>query len=95
VIGLPPSPGDGVPAERTGSDTMAEQVRGGAEGPQRPVVVTGGVTELALLIPAGELAALEERARREGVTTGQLIRRILRASLADGTAPRRPPCRTG
>jgi len=72
---------------------MLVQARNGAVEAPALVIDTGGVTELALLIPDCELAALEELARRDGVTAGRLIRRLIRAYLAAGTAPRLPSCR--
>ncbi len=42
----------------------------------------GEVTELALLLPARQLAALDEAARRWGLTVGQLLRGLVREFLA-------------
>jgi hypothetical protein len=41
-----------------------------------------GVVELGLLLPGGQAAALEAAAHRCGLTTGQLLRRLLRDFLA-------------
>ena len=35
------------------------------------------VVEVPLLLPRWQIAALEEMARRNGLTTGQLIRRVI------------------
>lgn len=42
------------------------------------------VVELAVLLPAGDLAALEEAACRRGLTPGQVLRRLVREFLGPG-----------
>jgi hypothetical protein len=44
----------------------------------------GGVVELALLLPGGQAAALEEAAYRQGRTVAQVLRSLVREYL---TAP--------
>ena len=47
------------------------------------------VVELSVLLPAGDLAALEEAARRDGLTLGQVVRRLVRKFIgprAEGPA---------
>ena len=39
--------------------------------------------ELPLLMPSWQWAALEEAARRRGLTVGQLVRRLIADSLAE------------
>jgi hypothetical protein len=36
------------------------------------------VAEVSLLLPSSHVAALQERAQREGLTAGQLLRRLVR-----------------
>jgi hypothetical protein len=43
--------------------------------------VGGNVTELVLLLPSWEAAALEEEARRQGLTTGRMLRRLVRNAI--------------
>ena len=43
----------------------------------------GEVVELAFLLPAWEVAALEELARGRGLSTGQLLRGLVRDALRD------------
>ncbi len=66
---------------------MIVQTRSDAEEALAPAIDTGGVTELTLLIPDAEMAALEDCSRRLGVTTGQMIRRVLREYLAASDDP--------
>ncbi len=40
--------------------------------------------ELHLLVPGWQLTALERSARRQGLTVGQLLRRLIGAHLEDG-----------
>jgi hypothetical protein len=49
------------------------------------------VVELAVLLHAEDLAALEEAACRHGLTPGQVIRRLIREFLGPGAE--RPPRR--
>ncbi len=42
--------------------------------------------ELHLLVPGWQLAALERAARRQGLTVGQLLRRLIAAHLEDGAS---------
>jgi hypothetical protein len=49
------------------------------------------VVELAVLLPARDLAALEEAAWRRGLTPGQVIRRLIHAFL--GPKAERTPMR--
>jgi hypothetical protein len=46
----------------------------GALGPEGPP----DVAEISLLVPGWQLAALEDAARARGLTSGQLVRRLLR-----------------
>ena len=46
----------------------------------------GEVIELALLLPPGQVTALERAARREGLTLGQMVRRLIHDFLARPTA---------
>jgi hypothetical protein len=39
------------------------------------------VVELSLLLPAGQLIALETVASNQGLTTGQMLRRLIKAYL--------------
>jgi hypothetical protein len=50
----------------------------------------GEMAEVALLLPAGQAAALEAAARRRGLTTAQLVRQIIRAFLDQFGEPRFP-----
>jgi hypothetical protein len=43
------------------------------------------VMELSLLVPAWQVAALEQAAQAEGVTVAQLLRRVISKSLAQLT----------
>jgi hypothetical protein len=40
------------------------------------------ITEVALLLPSNQVAALERVAHRQGLTVGQFIRRLIGDSLA-------------
>jgi hypothetical protein len=51
----------------------------GASTPGAPP--PGSVVELPLLLPADELPALERAASRQGLTTAQLLRRLIRNFL--------------
>src|SRR5262249_27568759 len=44
------------------------------------------VVELALLLPRWQAEALEDAAHRRGLTTGQMLRRIIGSSLKDRPA---------
>ena len=44
------------------------------------------VVEISALLPGPLAAALEQKARREGLTTGRMVRRILRDALAPAEA---------
>lgn len=44
--------------------------------------------ELRLLMPGWQWAALEEAARRRGLTVGQLLRRLIAAYLAENATHR-------
>ena len=44
------------------------------------------VVELALLLPRWQAEALEDAAHRRGLTTGQLLRKMIGSSLKDRTA---------
>jgi hypothetical protein len=61
--------------------------------PQPPVEPVspgnGEVTELVLLLPVQQVAVLDEAARRWGLTTGQVLRGLIREFLAHPTG--RPP----
>jgi hypothetical protein len=46
------------------------------------VRLDGEMMELVLLLPTGQAAALEHAARRQGLTSGQLTRRLIAAFLA-------------
>jgi hypothetical protein len=48
------------------------------------------MAELVVLLPAEEAAALERAAKQHDLTTGQLVRRLVR----DFLAPALPPPRT-
>jgi len=50
------------------------------------------VTELALLLPAGQARALEREARRRGLTVGQLLRSLVADCLRErgGRRPTAP-----
>jgi hypothetical protein len=52
-----------------------------AEGFLRPDDLGGEVVELPVLLTGRQVAALEEVARRGGLTVAQLVRRILRSHL--------------
>jgi hypothetical protein len=54
-------------------------------------VTEAEVVELAVLLPAGYLAALEEAACQHGLTLGQIIRGLIREFLGPGAE--RPPRR--
>jgi len=54
----------------------------GRESPPRD----GEVIELALLLPSGQVTALERAARCRGLTLGQIVRRLIRDFLAQPTA---------
>jgi hypothetical protein len=43
----------------------------------------GGVVELALLLPARQAAALERAAHQQGLTVGQVLRRLVRDFLRE------------
>jgi len=43
----------------------------------------GGVVELALLLPARQAAALERAAHQQGLTIGQVLRRLVRDFLRE------------
>ncbi|HKA06382.1 MAG TPA: hypothetical protein VKD71_03935 [Gemmataceae bacterium] len=43
------------------------------------------VVELALLLPRWQAEALEDAAHRRGLTTGQMLRRMIGSSLKDRT----------
>jgi hypothetical protein len=47
------------------------------DSPFQPVGTDSEVVEVPLLLPRWQVAALEEIARRNGLTTGQLIRRVI------------------
>ena len=44
------------------------------------------VVELALLLPRWQAEALEDAAHRRGLTTGQMLRKMIGSSLKDRTA---------
>jgi hypothetical protein len=46
------------------------------------------MTELPLLLPAGQAAALGRTARRRGLTTGQMLRQLVRDFFRRPEAPR-------
>jgi hypothetical protein len=50
----------------------------GVPGPDGPP----DVTEISVLVPGWQLAALESAARMRGLTSGQLVRRLLRDFIA-------------
>ncbi len=56
---------------------------------EEAVIPEAEVVELALLLPAGHLAALEEAACRRGLTPGQVLRRLICEFL--GPVAERPP----
>jgi hypothetical protein len=41
----------------------------------------GDVVELSLLLPGWQLGALEKASRRQGLTTGQMVRRLVQEFL--------------
>jgi hypothetical protein len=45
------------------------------------------VTELPLLLPSGEASALEQAARRRGLTVGQMLRQLVREFLHEAGRP--------
>jgi hypothetical protein len=47
------------------------------------------MAELLVLVPAAEAAALERAAKQFNLTTGQLVRRLIRDFLDPGLPPRR------
>lgn len=47
------------------------------------------VVELPLLLPRWQAAVLEHAARSRGMTTGQMLRRVLADLFPDAPAPRR------
>jgi hypothetical protein len=52
-------------------------------GPARDVArLDGGMVELSLLLPQWQAEALETAARGQGLTAGQMLRRIIGDSLA-------------
>ena len=51
----------------------------------------GEMAELVLLLPAEEAEALEGAACRRGLTSGQLLRRLIRNFLDPGLPRRRGP----
>ena len=55
------------------------------EGFLRPDDLGGDVVELPVLLTGRQAAALEEAARRGGLTVAQLLRRILRSHLGRGS----------
>jgi hypothetical protein len=54
--------------------------------PFQSVGTDSEVVEVPLLLPRWQIAALEEIARRHGLTTGQLIRRVI-ADLVHDAEP--------
>jgi hypothetical protein len=56
-----------------------------------PPTADGEVLELALLLPAGQLARLESAARQEGLTVAQLVRSLIQDLLSG--KPRPTPAR--
>ncbi len=44
-------------------------------------VLDGEVAELSLLLPAWQIAALEQAAEAQGITVGQLLRRVVNRTL--------------
>jgi len=44
----------------------------------------GGIIELSLMITRRQFEALEERARLEGMSVAQYLRRLVHASTSDG-----------
>jgi hypothetical protein len=60
-----------------------------------PALPEAEVVELALLLPRWQMDALEDAARRGGVTVGQLIRRGLGELLRSLAEPRPPAIQSG
>jgi hypothetical protein len=50
---------------------------------------SGEVSELLLLMPAGDATALERAAGRRGLTVGQMLRLLVRDFLRESDAERR------
>lgn len=48
------------------------------------VLLAEDVAEVVLLLPARQAAALEREARRRGMTTGEMMRRLVRDFLTPG-----------
>ena len=57
-------------------------LRGDPFGPGRePTRLDGGMVELSLLLPQWQVEALETAAHGQGLTAGQMLRRIIGDSL--------------
>jgi hypothetical protein len=54
---------------------------GGAAGARRGLAGDGDVIELQVLLTGRQVAALEEAARGQGLTSAQLLRRLLTRGL--------------
>jgi hypothetical protein len=70
---------DNDPRVRLRSSTEGDKVFGRME---RVFFPDAEMVELMLLLPRGDAAALEQLAYREGLTVGQLMRRLLQDGLA-------------
>ncbi len=51
----------------------------------RPPEAGDAITELPLLLPAWQVEALEQLARADGITVGQLLRRVVNRTVAHVT----------
>jgi hypothetical protein len=66
--------------ERTEEWTHMVSTPAGTREPPTPL--NGEITEMLLLLPTAQAAALERMARRHGLTSGQLARRLIGEFLA-------------
>jgi hypothetical protein len=67
---------------------MSESVEVVLVAPEGLSALNGEVSELPLLLPAGDVLALEQEARRRGLTVGQLLRRLVRDFLREPDSER-------
>jgi hypothetical protein len=62
--------------------TIGAPLESPPKAPGGPIDIEAEVVELGLLLPRGQALALEAAAHRRGLTTGQLLRHLLRDFLA-------------
>ena len=85
---IPPSVGTRTwanrPGERSGTMGVQTAVRPGdlrGDGPGSVSRLDGEMVELSLLLPLWQVEVLETAARGQGLTAGQMLRRIIGDSL--------------